>query len=135
MVETYVPVKSRLQLIHRKKLRIPNFGYFRVFKEYPRKSQIWESETNTNQGIPNQVPKLGFVSLSQIWDFCGYSLNALKYPKLGICYFFLCNIPPPPGKPPGHLNFWKIFVQIPPSQMKTSLFRTCSLQHCGQSKV
>ena len=23
----------------------------------------------------------------------------------------------------------------PPSQMKTSLFRTCSLQHCGQSKV
>ena len=23
---------------------------------------------------------------------------------------------PPPGKPPGHLNFWKIFVQIPPSR-------------------
>ena len=22
----------------------------------------------------------------------------------------------PPGQPPGHLNFWKIFVQIPPSQ-------------------
>ena len=21
----------------------------------------------------------------------------------------------PPGQPPGHLNFWKIFVQIPPS--------------------
>ena len=20
----------------------------------------------------------------------------------------------PPGEPPGHLNFWKIFVQIPP---------------------
>ena len=26
------------------------------------------------------------------------------------------NGPPPPGQPPGHLNFWKIFVQIPPSQ-------------------
>ena len=24
-------------------------------------------------------------------------------------------LPPPPGKLPGHLNFWKIFVQIPPS--------------------
>ena len=46
-----------------------------------------KSETNHNQGIPNQVPKLGFVSLSQIWDFCGYSLNTLK---LGIRYFFLC---------------------------------------------
>ena len=22
---------------------------------------------------------------------------------------------PPPGQPPGHMNFWKIFVQIPPS--------------------
>ena len=75
--------------IHRKKKRIPSFGYFGVFKEYPQKSQIWESETNPNQGIPNQVPKLGFVSLSQIWDFCGYSLNTLKYPKLGIRYFFL----------------------------------------------
>ena len=44
---------------------------------------------NPNQGILNQVPKLGFVSLSQIWDFCGYSLNTQKYPKLGIRYFFL----------------------------------------------
>ena len=66
-------------------------GYFRVFKEYPQKSQMWESETNPNQGIPNQVSKLGFVSLSQIWDFSGYSLNTLKYPKLGIRYFFLWN--------------------------------------------
>ena len=23
---------------------------------------------------------------------------------------------PPPGQPPGHLIFWKIFVQIPPSR-------------------
>ena len=84
----YVGRKS----IHRKKLkRIPSFGYFRVFKEYPQKSQIWEIETNPNQGIPNQVPKLGFVSLSQIWDFCGYPLNTLKYQKLGIRYFFLCT--------------------------------------------
>ena len=61
-------------------------GYLQKTHKNP---QIWESETNPNQGIPNQVPKLGFVSLSQIWDFCGYPLNTLKYPKLGIRYFFL----------------------------------------------
>ena len=28
-------------------------------------------------------------SKPQIWDFYGYSLNTLKYPKMGIRYFFL----------------------------------------------
>ena len=37
-----------------KKKQIPNIGYFRVFKEYPQKSQIWQSETSPNQVIPNQ---------------------------------------------------------------------------------
>ena len=78
-----------LTLYHRKKKQIPNTGYFRVFKEYPQKSQIWQNETSPNQGIPNQVPWLGLVSLFQLWDFCGYSSNNLKYPKMGICYFFL----------------------------------------------
>ena len=36
-----------------------------------------------------QVPWLGLVSLFQIWNFCGYSLNTLKYLKMGIRYFFL----------------------------------------------
>ena len=27
------------------------------------------------------IPWLGLVSLCQIWDFFGYSLNTLKYPK------------------------------------------------------
>ena len=48
---------------------------------------FWQSETSPNEGIPNQVPWLGLVSLFQIWDFCGYSLNTLKYPKMGIGYF------------------------------------------------
>ena len=56
-------------------------GYLKNTHKNPK---FGESETK-----PNQVPKLGFVSLSQIWDFCGYSLNTLKYPKLGIRYFFL----------------------------------------------
>ena len=47
--------------------------------------------TSPNEGIPNQVPWLGLVSLFQIWDFCGYCLNTLKYPKMGICYFFPCE--------------------------------------------
>ena len=59
-----------------------------MLKEYPPKSQIWQSETSPNLGIPNQVPWLGHVSPFQIWDFFGYSLNTLKYPKMGICYFF-----------------------------------------------
>ena len=36
------------------------------------------------------------VALFQIWYFCGYSLNTLKYPKMGMCYFFLWTLPPPP---------------------------------------
>ena len=67
----------------------PIFGYFRVFKEYPQKSQIWKSETSPNQGTCLGIPWLGLVSLCQIWDFYGYFLNTLKYPKMGICYFFL----------------------------------------------
>ena len=77
---------------HRKKKRISIFGYFRVFKEYPQKSQIWKSETSPNLGSWLGIPWLGLVSLCQIWDFYGYSLNTLKYPKMGICYFFLCLI-------------------------------------------
>ena len=42
-----------------------------------------------NQGTWLGIPWLGLVSLCQIWDFYGYSLNTLKYPIMGICYFFL----------------------------------------------
>ena len=63
-------------------------GYY--FKEYPKKSQIWKSETSPNQGTWLGIPRLGLVSLCQILDFYGYSLNTLKYPKMGIRYFFLC---------------------------------------------
>ena len=47
----------------------------------------WE---NAVQGLGKGIPWLGLVSLCQIWDFYGYSLNTLKYPKMGIRYFFLC---------------------------------------------
>ena len=49
---------------------------------------------------------------------CSQTLKE-KYQRI---YFSLCTSqteastsPPPTGQPPGHLNFWKIFVQIPPS--------------------
>ena len=32
------------------------FGYFRVFEEYPQKSQIWKSETSPNQGTWLGIP-------------------------------------------------------------------------------
>ena len=65
-------------------------SHFWVFKEYPQKSQIWKSETSPNLGTWLGIPWLGLVSLCQIWDFYGYSLNTQKYPKMGIRYFFLC---------------------------------------------
>ena len=47
------------------------------------------------------------------------------------CYVPRCtasNVPvksklqhPPPGQPHGHLNFWKIFVQIPPSRSRKAV--------------
>ena len=40
-------------------------------KNTHNKSQIWESETNPNLGTWLGIPWLGFVSLSQIWDFVG----------------------------------------------------------------
>ena len=58
-------------------------------KNTPKKFQIWKSETSPNQGTWLGIPWLGLVSLCQIWDFYGYSLNTLKYPKMGIRYFFL----------------------------------------------
>ena len=39
---------------------------------------------NPSQGTWLGIPWLGLVSLCQIWDFYGYSLNTLKYPKMGI---------------------------------------------------
>ena len=59
-------------------------------KNTHKKSQIWKSETSPNQGTWLGIPRLGLVSLCQIWDFYGYYLNTLKYPKMGIRYFFLC---------------------------------------------
>ena len=64
-------------------------GYLK--KLYPQKSQIWKSETSPNQGTWLGIPWLGLVSLCQMWDFYGYSLNTLKYPNMGIHYFFLCT--------------------------------------------
>ena len=69
--------------------RFPFLDILGYLKNTHKKSQIWKSETSPNQGTWLGIPLLGFVSFCQIWDFCGYSLNTLKYPVLGICYFFL----------------------------------------------
>ena len=45
-----------------------------------------------------RVRQVPIWELCQIWDFYGYSLNTLKYPKMGITYFFLWKLPTiPPG--------------------------------------
>ena len=63
-------------------------GYLKNTYKNPKFS--WKSETGPNQGTWLGIPWLGLDSLCQIWDFYRYSLNTLKYPKMGIRYFFLC---------------------------------------------
>ena len=70
---------------------MPIFGYFKVFKEYPQKSQIWKSETSPNQGTWLGIPGWDLSHFSKSGIFMPeYSLNTLKYLIMGICYFFLC---------------------------------------------
>ena len=40
-------------------------------KNTHKKSQIWQSETSPNQGIPNQVPWLGLSHSSKFGVFVG----------------------------------------------------------------
>ena len=61
-------------------------GYLKNTHKNPKLGKV--RQLSPNQGIPNQVPWLELVSLFQIWDFCGYSLNNLKYPKMGNLLFF-----------------------------------------------
>ena len=64
--------KINVSYNHRKKKRIPVFGYFRVFKEYPQKSQT-QKERDKSQlgnvvgnsliGICLTLPNLGFAGI------------------------------------------------------------------------
>ena len=40
-----------------------------------------------------EFPGWDLSHFAKFGTFCGYSLNTLKYPKTGICYFFLCFKP------------------------------------------
>ena len=40
--------------------------------------------------FPTKFPDWDLSHSSKLGIFCGDSLNTLKYPKMGICYFFLC---------------------------------------------
>ena len=59
-----------------------NIRYFRVFKEYPQKSQIWKSETSPNQGT-----WLGRLGLG--WEFPGWDLS--HFAKFGIFIWVFFN--------------------------------------------
>ena len=84
------PPVIRAAPITGKNNRFPILDILVYLKNTHKNPKFGKSEMSPKQGIPNQVPSLGLVSLFQIWDFCGYSLITLKYPKMGICYFFLC---------------------------------------------
>ena len=53
---TLVQSTRGLGKLAQEKITDSHFGYFRVFKEYPQKSQIWKSETSPNQGIWLGIP-------------------------------------------------------------------------------
>ena len=61
-------------------------GYLNNTHKNPKFGKVRQVPTGE---FPTKFPGWDFFSLFQIWDFCGYSLNTLKYPKMGIGYFFL----------------------------------------------
>ena len=61
------------------------FGYLKNTHKNPKFGRVRQ--------VPIWELRLGLVSLCQIWDFYGYSLNTQKYPKMEIRYFFLCICP------------------------------------------
>ena len=69
---------SNRRVSHRKKKLIAIIGYFRTFKEYLQKSQIWQSETKSQPGNSQPsslvrtclpLPNLGFL-----WVFFKYPI-------------------------------------------------------------
>ena len=66
-------------------------GYLKNTPKNPKFGKVRQVPTRK---FPTKFPDWD-LSLFQIWDFYGYSLNTLKYPKMGIRYFFLC----PPKNP------------------------------------
>ena len=59
------------------------------------------------------------LNFKEVRHFCGtrrkYAVF-FSYFSFDLCTSqFEASTSPPPGQSPGHLNFWKIFVQIPPS--------------------
>ena len=60
-------------------------GYLKNTHKNPKFGKVRQVPTRE---FPTKFPDWD-LSLFQIWDFCGYSLNTLKYPKMGIRYFFL----------------------------------------------
>ena len=77
-------------IITGKNNRFPFLDILGSLKNTHKNPQIWKSETSPNKETWLGIRWLGLVSLCQIWDSYGYSLNTLKYPIMGICYFFLC---------------------------------------------
>ena len=109
---------TKSEISHREKKQIPIFGYFRVFKEYPQKSQIWKSQSQPGNLVGNSLvgtcltlPNLGFL-----WVF-------FKYPKIsqnGNLLFF-----------PVSLTINKLWEEITWHKRQKSDHRSTCLQSCS----
>ena len=76
---------------------------------YPCKRTFSMAWTTTWKQIEQYTTQIA----AWAWDKTATALNGRFTVKLMYQSNRSFNIPP--GQPPGHLNFWKIFVQIPPS--------------------
>ena len=88
-----------------------------IFEEFPQKSQIWQSETSPNKGIPNQVPCLGLACLTL--PNLGFWGAFFKYPKIsknGNLLFF------PVLKAVRSVASGGKFYRLPPDKENTELW-------------
>ena len=88
---------GRIEPIHRKNNRYPFLdilGYLKNTHKHPKFGRVRQVPTRElgwefpGWDLPH-FAKFGILATTRGLDFCGYSLNSLKYPLMGICYFFL----------------------------------------------
>ena len=79
---------------HRKKQQIPIFGYFRVFKEYPQKSQSGNLVGNSLVGTCLTLLNLGFLWIFFKQPKISKNGNPLSFPVRRGVYLIIYNTKP-----------------------------------------
>ena len=86
------PLGTRSMYVTGKNKRFPFLdvlGYLKNTHKNPKFGKVRQVQTRE---FPTKFPGWDLSHSSKFGNFCGYSFNTLKYPKMGIGYFFLCVI-------------------------------------------